>query len=956
MGKVLKQKMGLGTVRNGQPTLALQPVDLDDWLSVTEMLKVVREVNYDPKLHRQAYIHFIKHLKSCADMIEAALTVRNLLRRIDFSIEKTDVFIADILLQFIDDEAALHNIIALLHGRGYKAAESIYKSGPYKKLHKAHPLFMRFIIAMESQSDDAKTAKASLERYFETRDIADLDALIECVITGDFCFTDAEINEDLLVVSPEIFESVAFDFEKINFFTTLFSKLRQGHEIEKKLKTPHYFFVRFLIATETRKKIKVPHNICETLNKLGLEKSAYLTFLMTRGDRQNYKSMPDWSGSNIQIKLPTANEQTICIVPMNPETLSEKHERYLKNHPLTCISPFPLSAETVDQSPARFVFAQENYWYSQEGRKIFKQLHKKVEKSVERLTRKNAHMSRLKQAWTLYFLDTHYMNYFCFYHLQKQISRRTKHVVVMSEDVNFVQMVAAFLSQRYPRVQMVCPQYKAPKSLKKDKAEARSKQSMHGVLRRFLKNKFGNGLSNRAKIYRPLSHEVIERLHEQDGFHRSFIDAIDQLELNKTPAPVLVGSVQNPTYRAAAKNLICEALGRGPAIFAAIGKMDKETHDAFMRDVGAVADKNNSDFIYMPHDHIRKSFGSDYALEKSLMTFKRDLHDLRQLKISCAFERFLFAHINFSLFSIMCRIEKYFDMVCRKNAASYALIMGTRGWYAEAINSVLRASGVLTTDTHVFTHADSARQLKPVTDFYAVIDSEQDAFLQTHWSLSAKSTVRIGYLAANDTQDQQDETKTLPASFAKILDGLVGEKNILIATQPSISDQNFQMIYAAIKAAKEHSDLNILIKTHPREDDEARQRYGDYLRQFAPEGRSALLNDDLKIEPVLTRANIVMTRTSNVGLQAAISDVPVVRYVANEAFLPDVFMHLPYALNAQSYDEAVRYLCDLAAQGKLYDGLEASRAQYFSENPGLKDHNACEILIDFMEKNVQNNK
>lgn len=248
-----------------------------------------------------------------------------------------------------------------------------------------------------------------------------------------------------------------------------------------------------------------------------------------------------------------------------------------------------------------------------------------------------------------------------------------------------------------------------------------------------------------------------------------------------------------------------------------------------------------------------------------------------------------------------------------------------------------RTHGLATMDIHLFFLGPQARSVQPPAHFFATIDSQGEDFLVDFWKLDRANTVRVGYLWSDPSDSAADNENGSPDAPL-----------ILCATQPAEAEIACGFLQGVIDSLRAVPQARLAVKFHPRE--AATDLLRDVIKNSGFAGRISVLEETDRIADWIPRASLVITRTSNVALEAAVNFRPVVRAVMFEHRLPETFLSVEYAENARSMpelNEAVqRLLTDRAAR----EALENRQRAYFQTNPSLVDGQGARRAVEFLEK------
>lgn len=285
----------------------------------------------------------------------------------------------------------------------------------------------------------------------------------------------------------------------------------------------------------------------------------------------------------------------------------------------------------------------------------------------------------------------------------------------------------------------------------------------------------------------------------------------------------------------------------------------------------------------------------------------------------------------------------------RDSAPAYCLTSPGRTSTFSAIIEHCASIGVPTMDVHLYTHADSARQLASRAQYCAAIDSQQHDFLANHWGMDRRRIIRAGYVWARPTS-----APSTPVPVDSATDAALRCCNVLfVGTQPGTPNQVEGLMHVVTELAKKHSvELGVVIKVHPREQDSSINLYRDVLSQLAGIP-TALITGPIDMNDPMLRTSVLLTRTSNIGIEAAIAGIPVVRCCYLEPDLHPVFRDMIYAYNASDAAEAVKLIRALFLSARTRDAMQEKQRRYFERNPALVHKDGSRRIVDFMERDYE---
>ena len=287
----------------------------------------------------------------------------------------------------------------------------------------------------------------------------------------------------------------------------------------------------------------------------------------------------------------------------------------------------------------------------------------------------------------------------------------------------------------------------------------------------------------------------------------------------------------------------------------------------------------------------------------------------------------------------------WLDQLLALRKPAYVISSPGRSAFPASVTEHLASSGVLTCDVHLYFLADQARQLKTPHDIIATVDSQVARFVSEYWGVDQSRIALIGYLWG----ERPPQGDVVPPPAANEPQG--ASQSVLYATQPSPIKISDAVLLAALTALADFPGVQLIVKPHPREGADAVARYHQLIGLHAP-GRASVMPKEAPIGPMLDEADVVLTRTSNVGLQAAQRLKPLVRAVMHDKFLPNAFLEVPYAWNAQSDAALIEGLKAMLGNAAARARLRQQQLDYLTLNPSLGDGRGAERLIAFLESRI----
>jgi len=173
------------------------------------------------------------------------------------------------------------------------------------------------------------------------------------------------------------------------------------------------------------------------------------------------------------------------------------------------------------------------------------------------------------------------------------------------------------------------------------------------------------------------------------------------------------------------------------------------------------------------------------------------------------------------------------------------------------------------------------------------------------------------------------------------------DKFIVLATQPLLPSYTHQMVRTVTEAVATFPDRKLIIKIHPRESVE---RYLNLLDTFSDTRPNIQVIAKTDLPTLLAASELLVTGFSNVALEAALLDKPVL--IVNLTDQPDAlpFVENGIALGAYSESEVEQKLKALLTNESTREALRVRRARYFDQNPQLLDGQATERVVALIKE------
>lgn len=273
-----------------------------------------------------------------------------------------------------------------------------------------------------------------------------------------------------------------------------------------------------------------------------------------------------------------------------------------------------------------------------------------------------------------------------------------------------------------------------------------------------------------------------------------------------------------------------------------------------------------------------------------------------------------------------------------RERVSYGLFASARAAYYAAVAECLGRLGVPTVDVHIYLVGNHARQMAPPTHYAAVIDNQQEALLSSFWGWPVERCVRVGYLWREPVSPPGEEHASQPHAPV-----------VIICTQPGETDMVKGFFADALDALSSLGGAQVLVKPHPSETEVTLNFYMDCINAHPSAGQISLLKGKDRLTDIMKGADLVVTRTSNAGIEAALMGKPTLRYLAYDLYDRSVEHDVAYARTIKTREELIAALAELVQSAEARVAQVLAQEPYLRENPAQAFADGPRRLVAFME-------
>lgn len=295
-----------------------------------------------------------------------------------------------------------------------------------------------------------------------------------------------------------------------------------------------------------------------------------------------------------------------------------------------------------------------------------------------------------------------------------------------------------------------------------------------------------------------------------------------------------------------------------------------------------------------------------------------------------------YAHLR-----VVALVGEAVDRILATTKPAYAILDSARGATFAAIAERLARQDIPSMDVHTYLVGNHARQVAPPTRYVGVIDDQQEALVVETWGVPREDILRIGYIW-RDRGENAEPSPPPPSQAAR--------KTILICTQPGDPDMVERFFSRVLEAIARDDRIDGLLKPHPAEPASTLAAYEKAIAAAGLSGRVACLPASVPVSGLFDRADLVITRTSNVGIESALKLRPTIRYIEFDRYDPGVVSDVVYAANVLSAAELAQTIEALLYSETARAAHCALQLNYMRENPAQARADGADRLVRFLEQ------
>ncbi|MDO6728354.1 hypothetical protein Q4544_15545 [Cognatishimia sp. 1_MG-2023] len=307
----------------------------------------------------------------------------------------------------------------------------------------------------------------------------------------------------------------------------------------------------------------------------------------------------------------------------------------------------------------------------------------------------------------------------------------------------------------------------------------------------------------------------------------------------------------------------------------------------------------------------------------------------KELSLIYANRRNLEAFFNIRLPKLLLAGSLLHEGISQEKPHHIVLLPG-RDYLAQVAALSGRKNGALSVDIQTVFVGPRSRYKKTLADFQFTIETHSQSVFHDFFRMPLSQSILVGCSKIGAIQKQARE---LDAVAARAKSNTIGKKLIVFACSP-FWDADKEIIETVFEKLDEMPNAFFGIRLHPT----AEKEYLESCQKLCNASERAAVLDYMNLAETIVACDVLVTRFSNVGLEASLLGVDVISCNFEQAFVPIRLDKMGVSCVANSPDELMSLFDDFENSGAQWHALQASRQDYVQRNQQLFAPDAAKYM------------
>ncbi|MBP2460148.1 MULTISPECIES: hypothetical protein [unclassified Rhizobium] len=277
-------------------------------------------------------------------------------------------------------------------------------------------------------------------------------------------------------------------------------------------------------------------------------------------------------------------------------------------------------------------------------------------------------------------------------------------------------------------------------------------------------------------------------------------------------------------------------------------------------------------------------------------------------------------------------------------APAFVVLLPGRDFISQVACLVGREKGVPSFDVQTVFVGPRSRYKPTMADIQFTIETQSQELFTSYFGLPIEKIMLSGCSKVGVVQDAARQLDRGQVRRSARME----DKFLLVFAGSPFLEEDQAIISTIADLAATLSEVHLGIRLHPTAD----KNFPEFCSELSKANSSVSVLNSLDLPETLTVADILITRFSNVGLEAALAGRDVIACNFNSAAPPISLDHMGVATIARSPEELCSCIEDFRIRGTRWNALQESRRTYLGKNAhffaGAPAANMSRLIADHL--------
>lgn len=284
------------------------------------------------------------------------------------------------------------------------------------------------------------------------------------------------------------------------------------------------------------------------------------------------------------------------------------------------------------------------------------------------------------------------------------------------------------------------------------------------------------------------------------------------------------------------------------------------------------------------------------------------------------------------------------SQIIKNNRPTNMALLPGRDYIARVAAFVGREQGILSFDVQTVFVGPRSRYKRTIADIQLTIETESKKIFKNYFGMDESKIIVTG---CSKLDQVQKKARKLNSVITRDLIGKNDKYLLLFACSP-ILQADKAILEGLAQMLPSMPNLHLWIRQHPT----AQTDYNDFVNMLITENPAIELVDHIALPESIISADVIITRFSNVGLEAALLGRDVISCNFDRSIMPIQFDKMGVSVISSSSQRLSEYLSDFSKKGPVWSNLQKSREEYLLKNTHFLKRPES-LIVDTMENFIK---